>query len=350
MNTMDALRATDPAAGPVPQVGREELLDLLRAEPTDDPHAARPTPTPANPRPEHQRVGRRRILVGAVAVTAVIAVTTTWQIIGAGHPGGATPAAAALLGRAADAAIGARDPVVGPDQYLHITTDAVTSSGSQLADGTFIGWLDRAVIEQWIPGDPSRDWVLRQGPVVPYRFFTPGDRERAHRLGLLPAARAQSSLTHSQDGAFFGPVTPTWQTPTAAFLASLPRDPAQLLRRIRHDAGDSGQSRDGEALVTIADALRSGIVPADLRAALFRTAQLIPGVRVVDTATNLDGRTGVAVGRDEGHEFRQDIIFDPQTGQVIGERQVALQASGDQPAGTVYDFSAVRTDVVSTTP
>lgn len=122
------------------------------------------------------------------------------------------------------------------------------------------------------------------------------------------------------------------------------------MTRIRHDAGDSGPSRDGEALVTIADALRSGIVPADLRAALFRTAQLIPGVRVVDTATNLDGRSGVAVGRDEGHSFRQDIIFDPRTGQVIGERQVSLQAAGDQPAGTVYDFSAVRTDVATTTP
>jgi len=122
------------------------------------------------------------------------------------------------------------------------------------------------------------------------------------------------------------------------------------LRLIHHDAGDSGPSRDGEALVTIADVLRSGLVPADLRAALFRTAQLVPGGRVVDTETNLDGRTGVAVGRDEGHSYRQDIIFDPQTGQVIGERQVALEASGDQPAGTVYGFSAVRSDVVSTAP
>lgn len=350
MNTMDALRATDPAAGPVSQVGREELLDLLRADGTDDPRAARPAPAPADPRPEHQRVGRRRLLVGAVAVTAVIAATTTYQVVGAGHPGGATPAAAALLSRAADAAIGARDPVVGPDQYLHITTDAVTSSGSTSADGTFISWLDRAVIEQWIPGDPSRDWVLRQGPVVPYRFFTPGDRQRALRAGLLPAARATTQVTRGRDGAFFGPVTPSWQAPTVAFLASLPRDPAELLGRIRHDAGDSGPSRDGEALVTIADALRSGIVPADLRAALFRTAQLIPGVRVVDTETNLDGRPGVAVGRDEGQSFRQDIIFDPQTGQVIGERQVSLQASGGVPAGTAYDFTAVRTDVVSTAP
>lgn len=58
-------------------------------------------------------------------------------------------------------------------------------------------------------------------------------------------------------------------------------------------------------------------MPPDLRAALFRTAQLIPGVRVVDTATNLNGRSGVAVGRDEGHSFRQDIIFDPRTDQVI---------------------------------
>lgn len=299
------------------------------------------------PSGSRRHVNRRLLLIGAV--TAVVAATTTWQVVGAGHQGGATPAAAALLGRAADAAIGARDSVVGPDQYLHITTDAVTATSNQLPDGTVLSWLNRAVDEQWVPGDPSKNWVQRRGPAVPYRFFTPDGQDRARRLGLLPLAGAPE-VTRSRDGAFFGPITPTWQTPTAAFLASLPRDPAQLLGRIRHDAGDSGPSRDGEALVTISDVLRSGVVPADLRAALFRTAQLVPGVRVVDTATTLDGRAGVAVGRDEGHSYRQDIIFDPQTGQVVGGREVALEAFGDMPAGTVYDFTAVRTDVVSTAP
>lgn len=235
MNTMDALRAADPATGPVPQAGRDELLASLRTAPAADPRTttASPAPAAAGPRQalggERRPVSRRRLIVGAVAVTALIAATTTWQVVGTGHPGGATPAAAALLGRAADAAIGARDPVVGPGQHLHITTDAVTSSGGQLADGTGIIWLDRMMIEQWIPGDPSRDWVLRQGPVVPYRFFTPGNQERAQRQGLLPAARAQSSVTHSRDGAFFGPTTTHLADPDRGVPGVSPAGPRRPL-------------------------------------------------------------------------------------------------------------------------
>jgi RNA polymerase sigma-70 factor (ECF subfamily) len=137
-------------------------------------------------------------------------------------------------------------------------------------------------------------------------------------------------------------------------VIDLPRDPEELLAHIYDQTQGAGVSRDGEALVWIADVLRSGLVPADLRAALFQAATGIPGVEVVDRRANLDGRVGVAVGRDEragGSHFRQELIFDEATGQVIGERQVALEDDGTGiEAGDAYDFTSVTTTVVDSAP
>jgi len=40
---------------------------------------------------------------------------------------------------------------------------------------------------------------------------------------------------------------------------------------------------DGEVIVYVADVLRSGLVPADLRAALFQVLKAVPGVDVSET-------------------------------------------------------------------
>ena len=119
----------------------------------------------------------------------------------------------------------------------------------------------------------------------------------------------------------------------------------QLLNRIYLLTVGQGQSPDGQALVFIADRLRSGIVPADLRAAFYEAAALIPGVTIVESQATLDGRTGVAIGRDEGSIERQEIIIDPSTGLYIGERLVTLAGMNEIPSGTVVSWSAVTTSV-----
>ena len=62
----------------------------------------------------------------------------------------------------------------------------------------------------------------------------------------------------------------TWQVPTPAWLAALPRDTDALRARMYADAAGHGPSTDAEVLVIAADVMRSGLVPADLRAAVFR--------------------------------------------------------------------------------
>ncbi|WP_160669330.1 hypothetical protein [Pseudarthrobacter sp. ATCC 49987] len=102
---------------------------------------------------------------------------------------------------------------------------------------------------------------------------------------------------------------------------------------------------------TITAALRTGVIPADLRAAFYKAAAFIPGVTVVDKQATIDGRTGIAIGipsPDGGS--RQETIIDPTTGLMIGERNVLLKDYPGFPAGTVMTWTSVRTSVVNTAP
>ena len=295
------------------------------------------------------RPRRRPLLAAAATAALVLAGSVTWQVAGAGHPGGASPAAAAALEQAAAAAIDAQDPTLQPGQYLKVTTKAVWSSTAGDAPGGPFTWLDQEVIEVWKPADPSAEWVQKRSGRVPYKWLRPGDEQLARDNGLLDTPQLAGVL-RAEQGEFYGPGS----GPLPATVLELPRDPDELLATIYRETEGAGPSKDGEALVWIADVLRSGLVPADLRAVLFQAATGIPGVEVVDRRANLDGRVGVAVGRDEranGSSFRQELIFDQSTGQVIGERQVALEDDGTGVrAGDTYSFTSVSTTVVDSAP
>ena len=103
--------------------------------------------------------------------------------------------------------------------------------------------------------------------------------------------------------------------------------------------------------MTIADTLRSGVIPADLRAALYQAAALVPGVTVVDRESTLDGKTGISLGM-EAHYYpaRKEITIDPETGLVIAEREILLEDSQGIPAGTASAWTAVTTSVVDEAP
>lgn len=138
---------------------------------------------------------------------------------------------------------------------------------------------------------------------------------------------------------------------TPAARAKLPHQPRALLDELYRQDGDSGQSRDGIALSTIADILRSGTADARLRAALYGAAALIPDVSIIEKQTNLDGRTGVALGRVEPSTcIRQNIIINPTSGDVIGEREVTSHLTTGLPANTVMESTAVSTAIANTTP
>ncbi|OHV38130.1 MULTISPECIES: CU044_5270 family protein [Pseudofrankia] len=294
------------------------------------------------------RVTARRAVAVAAAAVIVAGGLFAVDTLTVDGTAGATAEAASLLEQAAASSAATPDPPVGPSQYRKITNRGRDVFFVDEGPGKQLSWQGDEVNETWIPGDPAKPWVLRR--TVPGGMEWRLDKNGVPRATPLP--QPPTELVRAAGGAFHGPVTPSWQTPTPEFIAGLPRDPDQLLGRIYHDSAGQGKSKDGEALVFIADLLRGGFVPADLRAALFRAASGIPGVAVTDHAANLAGKDGVAVGRDEDPEVRQEIIFDPATGEYIGEREVVLvdDAKIRLPKGATLAYTAVTTEVVDSAP
>jgi hypothetical protein len=346
----------------------DEMAELARfrataAEPADDvlarvrtrlvaaveghPAQAEPLTAARDPR---RRLGRRVAAVAGLAAVLTAAVVAVDTVTHDGRPlTGASASAAEKLNAAADRALRARDPVVRPGQYLYTRTVEETTV-TVLGDGRTgtVTYMHRNLYEVWRPADWNGEWMLRRTDDAESHVLRPGDGKKLPG-GRLPAPtttvlRAPGGDFHHSGGSRTG----SWQEPTPEFMAGLPRDPRQLLKRVYADSKDQGNDPQTEAFVYVTDILRSGVVPADLRAALFRAAALIPGMQVVDDAVNLDGRQGVAVARTGHAGIRTELVFDPGTGQVIGERQVATRPLSDLriPAGTPVEYTAVTSAVV----
>jgi RNA polymerase sigma-70 factor (ECF subfamily) len=143
----------------------------------------------------------------------------------------------------------------------------------------------------------------------------------------------------------------SWQQPSPAWLASLPLDPAALRDRLYADTAGHGRSVDGEAFVYVADLLRSGVVPADLRAALYRVLATVPGVEITSSHATIGGASGVGLGYYEAaNGMRQEIVVNPADGELVGERYVAVEAIDGIPGGTVTGTTTWTRTLVDEVP
>ena len=101
------------------------------------------------------------------------------------------------------------------------------------------------------------------------------------------------------------------------WYASLPRDPSALVKRLDEEFQGEGEGTAYDFSENYSEILRSGVAPADIRAALFEALATRPDMRVTENVTTLDGRKGVALGAS-GTSFQ--MVFDVATGRYIGER------------------------------
>lgn len=317
----------------------EALAQLRAANPVPATYA---TMSEARGSTSHGR-GRTRAGLLVAATAGVAAVAVGIGVLPGGR-GGASPAAAAALDQAATAAdITATDEAAGPDQYWRIETDAshLTTSVEIGSDAGSIEdvstWLGESTRVEYVAVDGARPSWFQDGPRTITQVFS----GQAQVGDVLEDVHAWTTNLAPNDTAG------SWQQPNAAWLAALPRETDQLRDRLYADTDGHGRSRDGEVLVYVADLLRSGMVPADLRAALFRVLESVPGVELV--RRHEDGL--ISIGRLEtvGGE-RQDIVIDPATGAYVGEQQVQTESVDGLPAGTVTTDTSVTTTVVDEVP
>lgn len=323
-----------------------KTLDAARAE-LLSAAGARPS-TVDTPRPRKWL----RLGVAAAVVAAVVAGLLVVQTVRFGDRPPAASAAAAQLNSAADK-VHASDPALGPTQFRYIGTHAWWMATTSVNQQTF-SYLAENLLETWVPADQRKDWLWRRD-VTGQRKWLQGTEDQARAAGYpIDEAGWPEGEWRAPCGDFFAkdegkqPCAEPghWSHPTPEFLAGLPRDPDQLFKRLKTDA-PANERGDAEVLVYAADALRSGLIPADLRAALYRALGHLPALEITEQVANLDGRKGTAYGISDGN-LRQEIIVDPATGEFIGERETAARDLDGLPAGVVMTYTSVTTAIVDT--
>jgi hypothetical protein len=103
---------------------------------------------------------------------------------------------------------------------------------------------------------------------------------------------------------------------TRQALLNFTTDPQKLYRSL-YAAGHSPY----EVFVEIGDELRNRPAPAPLRAALYRTLALVPGIRLVGPTRDSVGRRGVAVGFTQ-YGLLNELVVDPKTATMLEERSI----------------------------
>lgn len=308
-------------------------------------------PAAAPPRARRRRAWAVRG-VWALAAGGLVAGLVFTDVVGlAGWRGGADAAAATILENAAVAAITFDDLEVGPGEYLFVDSEAVHVGSMQEEDGLLVSFRFRELSQLYVPADRADEWVWIRPNSEFVEVLTPGGDQIVddYYASIRQERGDESERLRASGGEFYGTASDSqWGD-----YDSMPRDPYRLLNHIYRVTLGAGPSPDGEALVFIADTLRQGTAPADLRAALLRAAAMIPGVTITDEQATLDGQTGVSIGRLETENgLRQEIIIDPDSGRLIGEREISVSGHPDMhlEPGDVFGWSTVRTSVVAAAP
>ncbi|MGB3442972.1 MAG: CU044_5270 family protein [Actinophytocola sp.] len=335
-----ALAALQPAQDADDRAFRRTKADLLVAAGAHEPV---PAPRPAEP---PQR--RRRWAWWAASVGTVAAMVASVLVVQTVQFDDTIPGAAAEQLNSAAAKIGAVDEPLAPGQYRYIATHAWW-----MASMDEYAYLAENLLETWVPAEQAQEWLWRRD-VTGARKWVSGTEQEAREAGFpVDESGWPEGEWRAPCGDWFAEeegrepcaAKGGWQNPTEEFLASLPRDTDALHDRLRTDTDGRGHDPDLEMVVYVADVLRTGLVPADLRAALYRALAMVPSLEITEQVANLDGVQGTAYGISAKGQ-RHDVIVDPMTGQFIGERQVTEQSFDDIPAGTVTEYTSVTTAVV----
>lgn len=266
--------------------------------------------------PRRHRTRRAWRLRGAFATAALaIAVLAVW-LIGSGGGPSVSPALAATLNRLAQIAASGPSLVPHRGQYLY-----VASAGNQESDAIVNG-------KECVTYAPQRRqvWIGADGSGLL--------RESSGRATFTSAADRSLCDAMPKGAISQGGTSNLWFAPRCFSIGpnndvnALSTDPHKLLVQMRR--ADGGPRSAGEDFVHVGDFLRETDARPALRAALYRAAALIPGVRLLGTVRDHLGRSGLGVAYGN-----QELIFNPRTAALMAEQTIG------EPGWTVYLASRV---------
>ena len=340
---------------------------------------------------------RRRTLIYAVAVVAAAAaVALVAGLVLPPGKGGPSGAAAAQLHYLSNVAAGQPTPALQPGQYDNqVWEESAQMSqafpGPQRANPN-VHWLAKAQLATWVDSagtgrctfTPSGTafissadqaaWQSEGQPDLGYTAVSIGGQDAMPpNLGVVNALYScpnSASSTNVQVGASGTSVESG--APSQLFdVSGLPTDPASLGtliadRQTGIEAIDSeapGEFNTFAAVVQLLSGPDVGATPA-FRSALYQVLAGLPGVKVTDSVTDSDGRSGVEISLPSSYlfsiftgSFVEKAIVDPVTTDVLDWSVDDLGPSSLTPAfaggptityapGTVYSFSLLSSGIV----
>lgn len=316
---------------------------------------ARTTPTGASRPTRHAPPGRllRRprtaVLASAALVLAGGLVVTGVSVTHWSRP---ESAAADTLRDAARAAAADTAPT---GAYTRVEeTELAMAYASADGEQYDQGYLAPTTTTTWIPADVSGTWVRRTWSDPATTFYGGAAAREAAAQDYATEAHRDDPLEERAAGGDFtvgelGGEQPGTLGP--ADVAGLPRDPAALVRRIEAAPRPVGTSDAEHVFDTTTQLLRTGLVPADLRATMYEALATLPGIVVTEEQVALDGREGTAIGLPSGSGTeRREIVVDRTDGTYLGERTLQTERNGSIPAGALIDSVAVRVTAVDDRP
>lgn len=307
--------AEPPPSESATAAARAALLQLIREE-VPRPSLAGQEAATTLPRrlgivrglPRH--AWRPRVAIAVALGCAGIVVAGLLGSPTATSPQSAT--AAALEGLARVAASQPWSGTPGPGQYLYTKSVSLTEVDTEGPTSTsrspicVVHVQERREIWEATNGAGEIRETVGHG-----QFTSPKDRVICLADGVMNPNSMNHELSIHQR---FGPgrlarFPKNWH--------SLSTNPAKLLVQLRKLDGGPRTAR--EDFVHIGDFLRESDAPPAIRAALYRAAKLIPGVRLLGQSRDHAGRTGLGVAWFSHGRPRLELIFDRQNARLLGE-------------------------------
>jgi hypothetical protein len=307
------------------------LMKAVRA--ADDGPAATESPAGVGPEPAARRRGVRRRWVVATGVAAAIAAAAfiVPALLNDSPVGGVQSAAAEALSKVATVAADQQSTAPVAGQFVYTRTRAVWESstyGAGPKHNLNFSVLMPVTRQAWIGLDGSGRLLETDGTPT---FLTPQDR-----AAWVAAGRPDLGVGKTSDEAY-GKGGLSYLD-----LSKLPTDVAQLRTMIVERKIEGGPAGDAETFAIIGDLLRETYAPPALRAALYQIASELPGVELIGTVKDEAGRTGTAVGYPTGNGYRNELVFDPTTAALLGEKSVVVDSAKVKPHlpnGTIMSWA-----------
>lgn len=270
-------------------------------------------------------------VVSALAVAGAVVLAT--QVFVRGGVGRPSFAAAAVLRRAADAALASPPARLKPGEYWYTENEGTYLDTGSIRGGTVSAFVSD-VIQLWI-GRHNGLFRNHDVRVVP----EPGSDAAQRRAIRSQFPLRTYSSRHGNPQATDVPVS-------YSRMLRAPRSTAALATWVLHAEAAPGftpkpRIRPQAMFTTIHDILIEPMVPARLQAGLFRVAATIPGVHMLGIRHDTLGRAGLAVGFvDPRSGYEDELLFDPRSYALLDYEETTRHRSGRLPAGTVTEETA----------